>query len=97
MRRRFSWKPLAPGSEFRLELESTLRLEKTRWEASDALLLEIGRFKFIPWNEVLIEGKRGLVTMRKGERVLKPACVSLSNRLVIFKQLYAQHGEPFST
>eukprot|EP00959_Pyramimonas_sp_CCMP1952_P053056 1109948-Pyramimonas_sp.AAC.2 len=43
MHHRLSWKLLAPGAEFRLELEAVLRGDKTRWEASDAFLL-VGLF-----------------------------------------------------
>eukprot|EP00959_Pyramimonas_sp_CCMP1952_P053055 1109948-Pyramimonas_sp.AAC.1 len=49
----------------------------------------------MPWNEVPIEGKHGRVTMRKGKRRLKPVRVSLSNRLITFRQLFTQHGAIF--
>ena len=92
---RVTWRLLRPGSWFRAELEACARREKSRWECSNAFLVELGKLKFMPLHETPVEATHAKVSIRKGKRKLGQVKVSLSNRLALFRNLVARYGKAF--
>ena len=70
---------------------------KSRWDCSEFFLQQLARFKYIPWNEIPIEGKHARVTKTAVHKHIGPTKVSMSNRMELFRLHMHRYGRAFTT